>query len=497
MLALVVALIGRPNVGKSTLFNRLTKTRSALVADVPSLTRDRRYGLVKLDDDTEHSIVLVDTAGFSGAPTALSAAMTEQSWQAALAADLVIHLCDAREGVAPDDFEITKRLRHAGQPTLLVVNKVDGKHAGHALLEFFELGVGLPFGVSAVHGRGLRLLQTQMLELLGVPCTSTNADTGQQAQPAVPAAARSASAHAEVAFDNALPQGLRVTMIGRPNVGKSTLINCMLDQERVLVDAEAGTTHDAVFVPFKHAGQAYVLIDTAGIRRRSKIHQLEEGFSVVQSLSAIKQAQVVVLLIDATEGLVDQDVHLLGLALAAGRAAVLAVNKWDMPDAAQKEKIKAQIDRRFRFATYVDVVTISALRNRGLGRLYKSIQIAAQGILREFSTATLTRILEQQVQQHPPPVVHRHRIKLRYAHLGGKAPPVIVIHGNQVDAVPDTYRRYLENGFRKALGLRGTPIKIEFRGSKNPYADRKNTLTSRQIQRRQRFIGHVKRTKRK
>lgn len=507
MSAPVVALIGRPNVGKSTLFNKLTRNRSALVANVPGLTRDRRYGLARFDN---RDVTLVDTAGLPGDKTSLGTAMADQAWRAVTAADLSVHLCDGQEGLMLDDFVIIERLRSLSCPVLLVVNKIDGLNLDHILLEFSELGAGQPLAISASHSRGLQSLQAKVLECLfdlGVPATeevktpiAETAETVETAETTETVVRPDDEIAPEKMPPVALlssPEALRVAMIGRPNVGKSTLVNRILEEDRLLVSDVPGTTHDSVFVPFERAGRLYTLIDTAGIRRRGKIHGAVEGFSVAQSLAVIRQAQVVLLLIDASEGLVEQDLHLLGQALQAGRALVLVVNKWDSLDKDRRLEVKTQLDRRLRFARYVQVRFISALKGYGVSSLYEALGEAAASAVQTLSTLQLTRALTEAVNQHPPPMVGGRRIKLRYAHLGGREPPVVIIHGNQTGAVPESYRRYLESSFRETFGLQGTPVRVEFRANKNPYESKKNTLTTHQFNRRKRLIEHRKQRQRR
>lgn len=477
----VVALMGRPNVGKSTLFNCLLNSRAALVADAPGLTRDRRYGDWRV---LGYRLQLIDTAGCPAEPTTLGRAMEKQTWQAVQEADLVLYLGDAQEGLTADDQDVLQQLRVAGQSMLLIVNKMDGVNPDYVLPEFNEPGAGQPLGISSTRSRGIQTLKTKIIERL---IATGKLPTKPSWDLINPEDNNSQSTHR-----------LKVAMIGRPNTGKSTLINQLLKQDRVVIGDAPGTTHDSIFIPLTRAGKQYTLVDTAGIRRRSKINQRDEGYSVAKSLESIKQVQVAVLLIDASEGLVEQDLHLLGYALRTGCALVIAVNKWDVADAEQRSYIKAQLDRRLRFATYVTSCFISALRGAGLRDFFKAVDTAGASTIQALSTVDLNKVLAERIQQHPPPIAAaRRRIKLNYAHLGGRDPLVIIIHGNQVDAVPDAYRRYLENGFRQAFGLHGMPIKIEFKGGKNPYANRKNALTTRQINRRKRLMQHVKRPKKK
>ena len=469
----VVVLAGRSNVGKSTLFNRLTQTRDALVANTPGLTRDRRYGEVRLGDCP---ITLVDTPGLAEVvDDPLAEEMSAQCWRAIADADVVVQVCDAREGLLPADEDIITALRRTGKPTLLVVNKVDRQDEHLAIADFAKLGLGVPLAVSAAHGRGMFQLCERITDLMPVPAE----DGGIAAAEAPP----------ESVVDAAIP----VAIVGRPNVGKSTLINHLLGEARVLVSEIAGTTHDNVDIPFQRASRSYVLIDTAGIRRPGKVEEIVEKFSIARSLQAIRQAQVAVLIIDAGDGLVAQDLRLLNRALSTGGSLVLAVNKWDQAGEAERSHIKNQLDRRLSFARFVDICFISALKGRGIDRLFRLIDKVQANTTRALKTNELNTILAELVRHHPPPMGRGgRRIKLRYAHSGGTAPPVVVIHGNQVEALPEAYRTYLESGFREALHLEGTPIRLEFRQGDNPYADRKNKLTPRQIKRRARLVSHGK-----
>lgn len=462
----VIALVGRPNVGKSTLFNRLTRSRDALVADFPGLTRDRQYGDGKLGD---REYIVVDTGGIGEGEAGIDQPMTGQARQAAREADLVLFLVDGRAGVTAADEQIAAELRPLNKPALLVVNKTDGLDADLVAAEFYELGLASLYPVSASHGRGIRKLVDAMLaELPPEPDADGEADDDQP------------------------DEGICIAVLGRPNVGKSTLVNRMLGEERVVVYDEAGTTRDAIRIPYERRGEHYTLIDTAGIRRRGRVNETIEKFSVIKALQAVEAAHVVVLVVDAREGITDQDLHLLGMTLEAGRALVIAVNKWDGLEPDHKEKVKKELRRRLEFVPWARIQPMSALHGTGVGELYPLIHRAWASAYPEVSTNQLTRMLQDMVAQHQPPVVRRHRIKLRYAHLGGANPPVIVIHGNQVDATPDSYRRYLENRFREILDLEGTPVRVEMRGGSNPYAGKRNILTARQLRRRKRLLKRLK-----
>ncbi|MDX1593801.1 MAG: ribosome biogenesis GTPase Der [Gammaproteobacteria bacterium] len=463
----VIALVGRPNVGKSTLFNRFTRSRDALVADLPGLTRDRQYGLGRLGD-TE--CLFVDTGGLSGEEHALDEAMARQTLRAVDEADLVLWLVDGRAGLTAADEQIAERLRVVGKPRLLVVNKTDGLDADTACAEFHALGFGAPWPIAASHGRGVRRLGEAVLSAL------PEGATGEEA-----------------AGPDGPRQGVRVAVIGRPNVGKSTLINRMLGEERLVAFDAPGTTRDSVAVPFERDGRGYVLVDTAGLRRRGKIFETIEKFSVVKTLQAIERAQVVILVLDARQGIAEQDAALLGLVLDSGRAVVVAVNKWDGLSGEARDEVRRVYDFRLGFLDFAEIHFISALHGSGVGKLFGAVDRAHASATVECKAAHLTEILQEAVQRHPPPTVRRRRIKLRYAHQGGRNPPLIVIHGNQVGGVPDAYRRYLANTYRKALELSGTPVRIEFRGGENPYAGRKNALSPRQQARRKRMLRHVKR----
>ncbi len=443
----VIALVGRPNVGKSTLFNCLTRSRDALVADWPGLTRDRQYGTGVLGN---RPYIVVDTGGVSGYETGLDHEMAEQAYSAIEEADFVVFMVDARSGVTSADHLLARRLRNSGKPMRLVVNKTDGLREDTAMLEFFELAIGEPFALAASHNRGVSKLISEILAEL-------DPDFDADAEPVAE-------------DDDTANQAIRLAVVGRPNVGKSTLVNRMLGEERVVVYDHPGTTMDSIRVPLERDGVHYTLIDTAGVRRRKSVHEAVEKFSVIKTLQAIEAAHVVIVLLDARDSVVDQDLHLLQSVLKAGRALVLAVNKWDGMTAEQRDQVRSDLQRRLDFMGWADLHFISARHGTNVGHLFTSVQRAYEAATAQWSTNFLTQLLQGITEEHQPPMVNGRRIKLRYAHLGGRNPPVIVIHGNQVDRLPGSYQRYLENTFRDVLELRGTPLRVELRSGENPYA---------------------------
>ncbi|PCH59931.1 MAG: ribosome biogenesis GTPase Der [Gammaproteobacteria bacterium] len=461
----VIALVGSPNVGKSTLFNRLTRSRDALVADQPGLTRDRIYGVGKHDD---HSFIVIDTGGISGNLEGLDGLMLDQVWNAIDEADVVCFLTDGRAGLNASDQDIAQQLRRRGKPIQLVVNKAEGLPYDRTVADFLALGFGEPSVIASAHGQGVREMLSTILTDFPIDEASDEEDGGP-----------------------------RIAVVGRPNVGKSTLINRLLGEERVVTCDMPGTTRDSIAIPFERDGQAYTLIDTAGIRRRSRVDDMVEKFSVVKALKAIEDSNVVISVIDAQEDITDQDVRLLGHALTAGRALVIAVNKWDHLPQDQRETIRYTLSRKLTFVDYADIHFISALHGTGVGDLTASVDKAYESAMKHFPTPLLSNLLEDMVRQHQPPIMRSRRIKLRYAHQGGRNPPVIVIHGNQVERVPDSYKRYLSNTFRKVLKLHGTPLRIEFKSHENPFAGRRNTLTPRQEYKRKRLIKRAKKNKKK
>jgi len=463
----VIALVGRPNVGKSTLFNQLTRTRDALVADLSGLTRDRKYGEGKIGDTP---FIVIDTGGISGDELGIDAAMASQSRVAIEEADVVLLLVDGREGLHPGDEALVTYLRQRSKPFHLVVNKIDGVGEDIAASDFYQLGCPQLHAIAASHNRGVQKLISGVLDDL---------------PPAlIPDASESDTS-------------IRVAVIGRPNVGKSTLVNRLLGEERVVVYDQPGTTRDSVYIDYSRHEQSYTLIDTAGVRRRKNVREAVEKFSIVKTLKAINEAHVVILLMDAHEGLVEQDLHLLGQCIDAGRGLVVAVNKWDGIAPDERDWIRSELNRRLQFVDYADVHFISALHGTGVGHLYDSIHQAHKAATTALNTHRLTRILEDAVASHPPPLANGRRIKLRYAHAGGQNPPIVVIHGSQTEALPASYARYLEKTFRRVLELHGTPIRIQLRTGDNPYAGKRNKLTQRQVQRRQRMMSHIKKAEKK
>jgi GTP-binding protein len=443
----VIALVGRPNVGKSTLFNRLTRTRAALVADFPGLTRDRHYGEGRVGP---RDYIVIDTGGFEpGKAEGIAREMAAQAEQAIAESDAIVLVLDAREGLTAQDRRIGERLRVVGRPVLLAVNKAEGLRP-EVLAEFHELGLGEPHAISAAHGEGVR----DLMELALAPHLEPTAEGGEPAD-------------GDEATDG---RRVRVAVVGRPNVGKSTLINALLGEERLIAFDQPGTTRDAIAIDFDYDGRPYTLIDTAGLRRRGKVFEAIEKFSVVKTLQAIAEANVVVLLLDASAEISDQDAHIAGYVLESGRALVIAVNKWDGLDDYQRDRIRREIDRKLHFLRWARVHTISALKRTGLAAVMRSVSEAQTAAFARLPTPRLTRALIAAVAKQMPPRAGQQRPKLRYAHQGGMNPPVIVIHGNSLGQVPDSYRRYLEGHFREEFGLTGTPLRVEFRTGRNPYA---------------------------
>ena len=461
----VVAIVGRPNVGKSTLFNQLTGTRDAIVADMPGLTRDRRYGIARRHGAR---FIVVDTGGITSEPESLAAGVGEQVRRALDEADRIVLLVDARAGRTPDDDTIADRVRRLGKPVVVAVNKTDGLDERTAPLEFHALGLDAPIPVSAAHGRGLSALVSAVS-----PEETEAGDEG------------GATEETEAA--------VRIAIIGRPNAGKSTLVNCLLGEDRVITHDAPGTTRDSVFIPFERGGRRFVLIDTAGLRRRSRVADAVEKISAIKALQAIEAANVAILVLDAGEGVAEQDARLLGYLLDAGRALVIALNKWDRLDSGARSAARDEVSRRLGFIDYSAVHAVSALRGMGLGALMRSVEEAWMAATTRMAAGELTRIVHAATVRHPPPVVRGRRIKLRYAHQGGINPPVVVIHGSSAKETPATYARYLARAVRTRFGLRGTPLRIEFRSGENPYAGRRNTLTPRQARRRKRLIRHSRR----
>ena len=456
----VVALVGRPNVGKSTLFNALTRTRDALVADVPGLTRDRKYGYTRVGP---RSCVVVDTGGLVDTTQGIERLMAEQTLKAVEEADRVLLVVDARQGCVPADLHVADVLRRAGKSVVVVVNKAEGLDPEIAGGDFHQLGFGAPVVVSAAHMQGIEDLMERAVEGLAEPEPPPQEDESESSE-------------------------IRVAVVGRPNVGKSTLINRLLGEERLVAFDQPGTTRDSVYVPFERDGQTYTLIDTAGVRRRARVSDAVEKFSIVKALQAIEQANVVIGVVDAHDTIAEQDASLLGLIAEQGRALVIAVNKWDGIPPAQRDAIRDGLDLRLDFLGFALVHFISARHGTGVGELMGSVRSAYRAAMRELPTKELTAALEHAISMHQPPLVRGRRIKLRYAHQGGRNPPVVVIHGNQTQHVPDAYRRYLENHFRQTFGLKGTPMRIEFRTDENPFAGRRNVLTPRQQKKRQRLV---------
>jgi GTP-binding protein len=441
----VIALVGRPNVGKSTLFNRLTGTRDAIVADFAGLTRDRHYGNGRL---AGKEFIVIDTGGFEpDASDGIYREMAKQTRQAVAESDVVIFVVDARAGLSAQDHEIAGYLRRLGKPTLLVANKAEGMKEGAQLVEFFELGLGEVIPVSGAHGQGVRSMLDTALERVH----GWNAEEEDAEEP-----------------DSGV---IRLAVAGRPNAGKSTLINAWLGEERLVAFDMPGTTRDAITVPFERNGQKFELIDTAGLRKKGKVFEAIEKFSVVKTLQAIENSHVVLLLIDATEGVTDQDAHIAGFILESGRAVVLAVNKWDAVDVYQREQIERQMENRLSFLKFAAVHLVSAKKKQGIAPLWKAIAQAHASAMRKMSTPMLTRLLQESIAFQAPKKTGMFRPKMRYAHQGGMNPPVIVIHGNSLEHVPDAYKRFLEGRFRKAFDLVGTPLRIDFKTSHNPYGE--------------------------
>lgn len=443
----VIALVGRPNVGKSTIFNRLTKTRDAIVADLAGLTRDRHYGKGHLGS---HEYIVIDTGGFEpDATSGIYREMAKQTRQAVAEADVVVFVVDARAGISAQDHDIAKFLRKLGKPTVLTANKSEGMTQGVQFSEFFELGLGEVLPVSASHGQGMRTLVDLALAPLKLKDIDDEAET------------RDASV-------------IRLAVAGRPNVGKSTLINTWLGEERLVAFDLPGTTRDAISVPFERDGQKFELIDTAGLRRKGKVFEAIEKFSVVKTLQAIESANVVLLLLDATQGVTDQDAHIAGFILESGRAVVLAINKSDAVDAYQREILERSIETRLGFLKFASIHPISAIKRQGLAPVWKSIVLAHASANRKMSTPVLTRLLLEAVQFQQPQRSGIFRPKLRYAHQGGMNPPIIIIHGNSLDHVTEAYKRFLEGRFRKEFKLVGTPLRIQMKSSHNPFADKES-----------------------
>jgi GTPase len=441
----VIALVGRPNVGKSTLFNRLTKSRDAIVADFAGLTRDRHYGEGRLDG---REFIVIDTGGFEPEkPTGVVAEMAKQTKQAVAEADAVVFVVDVRAGVSGQDHDIARFLRSANKRVFLAVNKAEGMSESPLLAEFHELGIGEPHPVSAAHGQGMRSLMDAVLEGL---------DVGEPED--------------ERAADGSKP--IRLAVAGRPNVGKSTLINTWLGEERLVAFDLPGTTRDAIHVPFERHGQRFDLIDTAGLRRKGKVFEAIEKFSVVKTLQAISDANVVVLLLDATQGVADQDAHIAGYIVEAGRAVVVAVNKWDAIDSYQRQTVERQIAQRLPFLRYAEVLPISAIKRQGLAPLWKAIGAAHASALVKMSTPVLTRLVQDAVQHQQPQRAGHFRPKLRYAHQGGQNPPIVVVHGNSLEHITDSYKRFLEGRIREHFKLVGTPLRVEMKSSRNPFDDK-------------------------
>ncbi len=459
-MSLTIALIGRPNVGKSTLFNRLTKTRDAIVADIPGLTRDRQYGVGKLGiAEGFEPYYVVDSGGLSSDACGIESLMEQQALQAANEADVVLFIVDAREGLTTEDEKIASGLRQLTGKLYLVVNKTEDMNRQTCALDFFTLGLGEPYLIAAAHNQQISaLIEHVLLENPLAKIKKTPAD-----------------------------DKIKIAVIGRPNVGKSTLINRLLGEERLLAFDMPGTTRDSIEVEFSEDGKDYILVDTAGIRRRGKIKETIEKFSIIKAMQAVNKSQVTILVIDGREGFTDQDAGLLSMAVSAGRPLVLAINKWDGMESYAKEQVKTELDRRLHFIDFIPIHFISALHGSGIRDMFQAADDVYQISLSRISTGKLTGALERALKAHPPPLVQGHRIKLRYAHQGGQNPPVIVIHGNQADKVPKSYKRYLENFFREEFDLQGTPLKLEFKTSDNPYKDKKNVLNKRQIAKKKRL----------
>ncbi len=442
----VIALVGRPNVGKSTLFNRLTRTREALVADFPGLTRDRHYGMASVGG---RDFLVVDTGGFEPEEReGLVAAMAGQTRQAIAESDAVLFLVDAKSGLSAQDEEIAAELRRSGKPVYLVINKMDVRHAVAELPEFHRLGMGHPYTVSAAHGHGVESLLDALVSSLSEEEPAPE-PSGKEKAP-------------------------RIAVLGRPNVGKSTLVNAMLGEKRVIVFDAPGTTRDSIRIPYERQGKSYVMIDTAGVRKRARIGEGLEKLGVLKTLAALREADVVLMVMDARDGVSDQDAHLVGVAADLGRPIILVVNKWDGLDARQKKAVREALERRLAFIAHAPVYTISALHGTGVGDLYKSIDRLWRDSHRHFSTGELNRLLQEITAAHQPPLVAGRRIKLRYCHQGGENPLTLVFHGNQLDRLPGSYKRYLESAFRKGMGLESVPLRLLFRQGENPYDPGRN-----------------------
>lgn len=484
----VIALVGRPNVGKSTLFNKLTKTRDALVADFPGLTRDRQYGDGRVGG---FDYLIIDTGGLSGEPETLDAAMADQTLQAVVEADLVVFLVDGRDGATSVDEDIADVLRRMAKPVLLCVNKTDGIGDEQASLDFYSLGFDKLAGIAAAHNRGLGSLMSEAAQILNVDVADeakrlSRKQRRQLAEEAEALKALEASESSDEASDGAdkdpfverdeASAELRIAFVGRPNVGKSTLINRLVGDDRVIAYDQPGTTRDSVHVPFTRGGKEYTLVDTAGVRRRGKVSETVEKFSIIKTLQAIDDSNVCVMLLDATDGVTEQDLHLLGHIIEKGRALVVAVNKWDTLNAEERDNVKTVLERRVEFLKFTRIHFISALQGSGVNDLFKSVNRAYSSAFAKLQTPRLTRLLEVAVQQHQPPLKAGRRIKLRYAHQGGMNPPVIVVHGTQASKTPVAYQRYLVNQYMKSLHLFGTPLRLELRDGENPFARKKKRV---------------------